>query len=165
MLVLQRFRNLTPRSINNNPFNAGHYGLILPASGLSLLPCQPQANLDMVLSSSFPGHKTCPRYTARMQKTAVTNHMMTSRTVKALATPLIASLCSTFPTCIVASVSPALGKMNAHQFSEKDILRIPTMTAMVVMMKNQYANNMMKKPAIMPMMRTISPSGTTVFVK
>lgn len=114
-----------------------HYGLILRASGFPLLPFHPQANLVIVLSSSFPGHKTSPRNTARMQKIAVKNHMMTSRIVSALATPLTASLFSTFPACMVASVRPALGKMNAHQLSEKDILRDPTMTAMVVTKKNQ----------------------------
>jgi hypothetical protein len=108
---------------------------------------------------------TSPCQTARMQKTDVMSHMMTSKMVKALATPLMASLLRTLPTWIVASVSPALGKMNAHQFREKVILRMPAMIAMVVMKKNQYAKSTMNSPDMMPMMRTISPSGTTVSVQ
>ena len=91
----------------------------------------------MVLSSSLPGHIISPRYTARIQKKAVTNHIMTSKIVKALAIPFSASLFSTLPAWMVARVRPAFGKMNAHQLSEKDILRTPAKTATVVMKKNQ----------------------------
>lgn len=115
----------------------GSYTAILCASRLFLLPLQPQPSLSIVLSSSFPGHKTSPRYTARIQKAAVTNHMITSKTVKALAIPFIASLCNTFAVCIVASVSPAFGKIKAHQLSENDILQSPARTAIVVTKKNQ----------------------------
>ena len=91
--------------------------------------------------------------------------MMTSRSVKALATPLMPSLFKALPAWMVASVRPALGKMKAHQFSEKDILRMPSRIATVVMKKNQYPNRMMNRPDMMPKMRTISPSGTTVSVQ
>lgn len=91
--------------------------------------------------------------------------MMTNNMVKALATPLMASLFKTLAACIVASVRPAFGKMKAHQFSENDILRIPERITTVVMKKNQYPKSTMKRPAMIPIMRTISPSGTTVSVQ
>lgn len=66
---------------------------------------------------------------------------------------------------MVARVRPAFGKMKAHQFNEKDILRTPARTATVVMKKNQYASSNTKSPATMPMIRTIWPSGVSVCVQ
>jgi len=110
---------------------------------------------------------TSPCHTARTQNAAVINHNTTNMTVNPLATPSIALLLSALPAWIVASVSPALGKMNAHQFSEKDIFLVmsPEIIVTVVMKKNQYAKSTMNNPAMMPMIFTISPSGTVVSVK
>lgn len=85
---------------------------------------------------------------------------MTSSIVNALATPRMPALFKAPPICIVARVSPAFGKMNAHQFSVNVMRRIPVATAMVEMQKNQKAKRMMKRPERMPRSLTRSPSGS-----
>jgi len=119
----------------------------------------------MVLSSSFPGHIICPRYTARMQVAAVESHNIISRMVRALQTPLMPGLWKALPTCIAASVIPAFGNMNAHQLSVKVIRRIPCKTATVEMQKNQKAKRRRKVPDKMPNTLTMSPSGMLAVVK
>lgn len=66
---------------------------------------------------------TFPCHTARTFETAVKSHMITSSTVKALATPLMAGLDNADPIWMIASVRPALGKMNCRRQSVDSWLR------------------------------------------
>lgn len=130
---LLAFRGLSKSSLITRYLHS----LTFCASGSFLFPLQPHASLSIDLSSSLPGHIISPRYNARTQKKAVMIHMITKMMVRALHTPFMALLFNADDAWIVARVSPALGKMKAHQFSENDISRTPERIATVVMKKNQ----------------------------
>lgn len=85
-------------------------------------------------------------------------HITTNKIVNTLATQLIPGLLYTFPSSMTASVSPAFGNMNAHQFKVKLICRIPAITATVEMQKNQKEKSITKPPATNPIICTILPS-------
>ena len=89
------------------------------------------------------------------------NQSITNNIVKALHIPLIAGLWKVVAIWMAANVSPAFGKMKAHQFSVNFILpdAAPAMTATVEMQKNQKAKRIRKMPAMMPTTLTMAPSG------